>query len=89
MPLPDFRHGTDTRTEPPGHGPQLLPPSTGSVTAFKVRDPDGHPLELSYNPARVETGNLIAAVAAASGDGRHHYQAQVIGRAPAASARAQ
>ena len=33
-------------------GPQLLPPSTGSVTAFKFRDPDGHPLELSYNPAR-------------------------------------
>jgi catechol 2,3-dioxygenase-like lactoylglutathione lyase family enzyme len=29
-------------------GPQLLPPSTGSVTAYKFRDPDGHPLELSY-----------------------------------------
>ncbi|MDN5849314.1 MAG: VOC family protein [Nitrococcus sp.] len=27
-------------------GPQLLPPSSGSVTAFKFRDPDGHPLEL-------------------------------------------
>lgn len=32
-------------------GPQLLPPSTGSVTAYKFRDPDGHPLELSYAPA--------------------------------------
>ena len=32
-------------------GPQLLPPSTGSVTAYKFRDPDGHPLELSYIPA--------------------------------------
>jgi catechol 2,3-dioxygenase-like lactoylglutathione lyase family enzyme len=31
-------------------GPQLLPPSTGSVTAYKFRDPDGHPLELSYIP---------------------------------------
>jgi catechol 2,3-dioxygenase-like lactoylglutathione lyase family enzyme len=31
-------------------GPQLLPPSTGSVTAYKFRDPDGHPLELSYAP---------------------------------------
>ena len=31
-------------------GPQLLPPSTGSVTAYKFRDPDGHPLELSYVP---------------------------------------
>ena len=32
-------------------GPQLLPPSTGSVTAYKFRDPDGHPLELSHAPA--------------------------------------
>ncbi len=32
-------------------GPQLLPPSTGSVTAYKFRDLDGHPLELSFNPA--------------------------------------
>ena len=31
-------------------GPQLLPPSTGSVTAYKFRDPDGHPLELSHAP---------------------------------------
>jgi catechol 2,3-dioxygenase-like lactoylglutathione lyase family enzyme len=31
-------------------GPQHLPPSTGSVTAYKFRDPDGHPLELSYIP---------------------------------------
>lgn len=31
-------------------GPQLLPPSTGSVVAYKFRDPDGHPLELSFIP---------------------------------------
>lgn len=31
-------------------GPQTLPPSTGSVTAFKFRDPDGHPLELIAFP---------------------------------------
>lgn len=31
-------------------GPQSLPPNTGSVTAYKFRDPDGHPLELSYAP---------------------------------------
>ena len=43
----------------------------------------------AYDPAHVEIGDLIAAVAAAGGDDRHHYQAQVIGRAPAASARAQ
>ena len=27
-------------------GPQLLPPASGGVTAFKFRDPEGHPLEL-------------------------------------------
>ena len=32
-------------------GPQLLPPGAGSVTAFKFRDPDGHPLELIQFPA--------------------------------------
>jgi catechol 2,3-dioxygenase-like lactoylglutathione lyase family enzyme len=31
--------------------PQTLPPSTGSVTAFKFRDPEGHPLELIAFPA--------------------------------------
>lgn len=31
-------------------GPQLLPPSSGSVTAFKFRDPEGHPLELLAFP---------------------------------------
>jgi len=31
-------------------GPQTLPPSTGAVTAFKFRDPDGHPLELIAFP---------------------------------------
>lgn len=32
-------------------GPQRLPPSSGGVTAFKFRDPDGHPLELLQFPA--------------------------------------
>jgi catechol 2,3-dioxygenase-like lactoylglutathione lyase family enzyme len=27
-------------------GPQILPPSAGGVTAFKFRDPEGHPLEM-------------------------------------------
>jgi len=27
-------------------GPQLLPPESGGVSAFKFRDPEGHPLEL-------------------------------------------
>lgn len=31
-------------------GPERLPPNTGSVTAFKFRDPDGHPLELTMFP---------------------------------------
>jgi catechol 2,3-dioxygenase-like lactoylglutathione lyase family enzyme len=33
-------------------GPQCLPASSGGVTAFKFRDPDGHPLEfLAFPPA--------------------------------------
>ena len=31
-------------------GPQLLPESSGGVSAFKFRDPDGHPLELLAFP---------------------------------------
>jgi catechol 2,3-dioxygenase-like lactoylglutathione lyase family enzyme len=34
-------------------GPQRLPPSTGSVEAYKFRDPDGHPLELIRFPEGV------------------------------------
>jgi catechol 2,3-dioxygenase-like lactoylglutathione lyase family enzyme len=34
-------------------GPQRLPPNTGGVTAFKFRDPEGHPLELIHFPAGV------------------------------------
>jgi catechol 2,3-dioxygenase-like lactoylglutathione lyase family enzyme len=32
-------------------GPQTLPKSSGGVTAFKFRDPEGHPLELLSFPA--------------------------------------
>ncbi|MEO7148901.1 MAG: VOC family protein [Rhodanobacteraceae bacterium] len=32
------------------NGPQTLPVSSGGVTAFKFRDPDGHPLELIAFP---------------------------------------
>ncbi|HEX5314014.1 MAG TPA: VOC family protein [Gammaproteobacteria bacterium] len=32
------------------NGPQQLPANTGSVTAYKFRDPDGHPLELLHFP---------------------------------------
>jgi len=32
-------------------GPQLLPAASGGVTAFKFRDPDGHPLEFLAFPA--------------------------------------
>jgi catechol 2,3-dioxygenase-like lactoylglutathione lyase family enzyme len=31
-------------------GPQLLPATSGGVTAYKFRDPDGHPLELIAFP---------------------------------------
>jgi catechol 2,3-dioxygenase-like lactoylglutathione lyase family enzyme len=33
------------------NGPERLPPSTGSVIAYKFRDPDGHPLELIEFPS--------------------------------------
>ncbi len=33
--------------------PVLLPPNTGAVTAFKFRDPEGHPLELIFFPQGV------------------------------------
>lgn len=33
--------------------PVLLPPNTGAVTAFKFRDPEGHPLELIFFPKGV------------------------------------
>ena len=33
--------------------PQVLPASSGGVTAYKFRDPEGHPLEmLAFEPAR-------------------------------------
>jgi catechol 2,3-dioxygenase-like lactoylglutathione lyase family enzyme len=35
------------------NGPQRLPANAGGVTAFKFRDPDGHPLELIEFPAGV------------------------------------
>jgi catechol 2,3-dioxygenase-like lactoylglutathione lyase family enzyme len=38
-------------------GPVLLPPNTGGVTAFKFRDPEGHPLELISFPPGV--GNPV------------------------------
>lgn len=43
-----MRHATAPITR---DGPRTLPPSTGSVTCFKFRDPDGHPLELIQFPA--------------------------------------
>ncbi|MGI4746942.1 MAG: VOC family protein [Janthinobacterium lividum] len=42
---------TDWRTITTGGGPVTLPHSSGGVTAFKFRDPEGHPLELLEFPA--------------------------------------
>ena len=37
-------------------GPQLLPPASGGVSAFKFRDPEGHPLELiAFAPDAIPT----------------------------------
>ena len=40
-----------TITEAP---PVVLPPNTGGVTAYKFRDPEGHPLEWISFPSKVE-----------------------------------
>lgn len=46
------RVGQQAGFRPISHdGPQRLPPTSGSVTAFKFRDPDGHPLELIHFPS--------------------------------------
>jgi catechol 2,3-dioxygenase-like lactoylglutathione lyase family enzyme len=42
------------------HGPQQLPPASGSVKAFKFRDPDGHPLELLEFPGDKPPGTWRA-----------------------------
>lgn len=42
---------TDWRAITTGNGPVKLPRSSGDVTAFKFRDPEGHPLELLEFPA--------------------------------------
>ena len=43
--------GTKGWTAISSSGPQRLPDRSGGVTAFKFRDPDGHPLELLSFPA--------------------------------------
>jgi len=53
---PDMAAAMERLRQTPGwtaisrHGPQRLPASSGGVTAFKFRDPDGHPLELINFP---------------------------------------
>ena len=51
-------------------GPQRLPETSGGATAFKFRDPEGHPLELiAFSPARTpdrwrldELGDLLLGI---------------------------
>jgi len=43
-------------------GPQRLPASSGGVTAFKFRDPDGHPLELLAFPTPARTGKIFQGI---------------------------
>jgi catechol 2,3-dioxygenase-like lactoylglutathione lyase family enzyme len=44
------------RPVPISAGPQHLPARSGGATAFKFRDPDGHPLELIQFPDRHDDG---------------------------------
>ncbi len=47
-----FAHLSRATPEPISRGgPQTLPASSGGVSAFKFRDPDGHPLELIAFPS--------------------------------------
>ena len=49
-----WKHLENAKTETVTEGaPVLLPPNTGSVTAFKFRDLEGHPLELISFPKGV------------------------------------
>jgi catechol 2,3-dioxygenase-like lactoylglutathione lyase family enzyme len=56
-------------------GPQHLPASSGGVTAFKFRDPEGHPLELlafapGHEPAAWRPGETTPGEATPGGDRR-------------------
>ncbi len=42
-------------------GPETLPEQNGGLRAFKLRDPDGHPLELLWFPPGQGRANLAAA----------------------------
>jgi catechol 2,3-dioxygenase-like lactoylglutathione lyase family enzyme len=42
-------------------GPQKLPAASGGVTAFKFRDPEGHPLEFLQFPAAASPNSTTAA----------------------------
>ena len=50
-------------------GPQQLPPESGGATAFKFRDPDGHPLELLQFADRHPGGIDHTAIAVADAAG--------------------
>ena len=54
-------------------GPVLLPIASGGATAYKFRDPEGHPLELiqlpgDRGPARIDHTAIVVAVTAVSID---------------------
>ena len=51
-------------------GPQLLPASSGGVTAYKFRDPEGHPLELIAFPTRRHTREVAKVFCG----GMHRYR---------------
>ncbi len=49
-------------------GPQQLPASSGGVTAFKFRDPEGHPLELLQFPDNEMPAHWVEVKRRADGD---------------------
>jgi catechol 2,3-dioxygenase-like lactoylglutathione lyase family enzyme len=53
---------------PISHSPQQLPARSGGATAFKFRDPDGHPLELIQFPDRHDDGIDHSAIVVADAE---------------------
>jgi catechol 2,3-dioxygenase-like lactoylglutathione lyase family enzyme len=62
-------------------GPQKLPPNAGSVTAYKFRDPDGHPVELIQFPASKTIGIDHSAISVSDANKSIAFYRDVLGMA--------
>lgn len=67
------------------HGPQALPATSGGATAFKFRDPEGHPLELLQFPPDAVPGHWQGAAGGATFFGIDHSAISVMDTARSAA----